>query len=185
MDKKKTYINKLIETLDQNKTIEINDLYKSILKVWKNNKNIFICGNGGSAANANHMANDLLCVANKKTKKGIKVESLSANPAVITCIANDRGYENIFSEQLNAKGNKGDLLLILSGSGNSKNVIKAIRLAKKKGIKSFSILGFDGGECKKISDKAIHYKVDDMQISEDIQMIVFNICMKELMKTKI
>ena len=86
---------------------------------------------------------------------------------------------------LNAKGNKGDLLLILSGSGNSKNVIKAIRLAKKKGIKSFSILGFDGGECKKISDKTIHYKVDDMQISEDIQMIVFNICMKELMKTKI
>ena len=80
------------------------------------------------------MANDLLCVANKKTKKGIKVESLSANPAVITCIANDRGYENIFSEQLNAKGNKGDLLLILSGSGNSKNVIKAIRLAKKRGL---------------------------------------------------
>lgn len=179
------YLQKLTECLKQDHSVKIDKLYNRIFEAWKNERNIFICGNGGSAANANHIANDLLCVANKRTKKGIKIESLTANIAVITCIANDRGYKNIFSDQIEAKGRKKDLIIFLSGSGNSENIITGIKTAKKKGMYTFSILGFNGGKCKKISQEFINYKINDMQISEDIQMIIFNICLKKLMKIKI
>jgi len=97
---------------------------------------------------------------------------------VITCLANDTGYENIFASQIDVKGSQGDILVVLSGSGNSQNVIRAIKKAKEKNILTYSILGFDGGICKKISDEPIHFEISDMQISEDIQMIVFNLCIK-------
>ena len=100
-------------------------------------------------------------------------------------MANDIGYENIFSEQIKVKGVGGDLLIVLSGSGNSKNVINAIKEAKKNKLDTFAILGFDGGKCKKILKDYIHYNVDDMQISEDMQMIVLNMCIQKLMKQKI
>ena len=127
----KNYLNKLTRTLRQNKSKEIYSLYNSILQTWKKNKTVFICGNGGSAANANHIANDLSIAAVRNSKRGLKVESLGSNLAVITCIANDYGYEKIFSEQLKNKASKDDLLLVLSGSGNSKNILNAIKQAKK------------------------------------------------------
>ena len=178
------YISRLIQVIKTDKNKEINLLYNQILKTWKNKKTIYVCGNGGSAGNANHIANDLIFAAGKKNKKGIKVESLASNPSIITCLANDIGYENIFSEQIRVKGAKGDLLIVLSGSGNSKNVIKAIKEAKKNKLDTFAILGFDGGMYKKIVKNYIHYEVSDMQISEDLQMIVLNICIQELMKQK-
>ena len=181
----KDYLNKLTRTLRQNKSKEIYSLYNSILQTWKKNKTVFICGNGGSAANANHIANDLSIAAVRNSKKGLKVEYLGSNSAVITCIANDYGYEKIFSEQLKNKASKDDLLLVLSGSGNSKNILNAIKQAKKIKMNTFAILGFNGGKCKKISDKFINYNINDMQISEDLQMIIINICVKELAKQKI
>ena len=176
---------RLIKVLKIDKDKEITQLYNKIFEVWKKNKTIYVCGNGGSAGNANHIANDLIFAAGKKNKKGIKVESLASNPSIITCLANDIGYENIFSEQIKVKGVSGDLLIVLSGSGNSKNVIKAIKEAKKNKLDTFAILGFDGGKCKKILKDYIHYNVYDMQISEDMQMIVLNMCIQKLMKQKI
>ena len=179
------YSSRLIKVIKTDKDREINLLYNKIFKVWKKNKTVYICGNGGSAGNANHIANDLIFAAGKKNRKGIKVESLASNPAIITCLANDIGYENIFSEQIKVKGVGGDLLIVLSGSGNSKNVINAIKEAKKNRLDTFAILGFDGGKCKKILKDYIHYNIDDMQISEDMQMIVLNMCIQKLMKQKI
>ena len=179
------YSSRLIKVLKVDKDKEITLLYNKIFEVWKKNKTVYVCGNGGSAGNANHIANDLIFAAGKKNKKGIKVESLASNPAIITCLANDIGYENIFSEQIKVKGISGDLLIVLSGSGNSKNVINAIKEAKKKNLDTFAILGFDGGKCKKILKDYIHYNIDDMQISEDMQMIVLNMCIQKLMKQKI
>ena len=179
------YSSRLIKVLKIDKDKEITQLYNKIFEVWKKNKTIYVCGNGGSAGNANHIANDLIFAAGKKNKKGIKVESLASNPSIITCLANDIGYENIFSEQIKVKGVSGDLLIVLSGSGNSKNVIKAIKEAKKNKLDTFAILGFDGGKCKKILKDYIHYNVYDMQISEDMQMIVLNMCIQKLMKQKI
>ena len=178
------YTSRLIKVIKTDKNKEITLLYNQILKTWKNKRTIYVCGNGGSAGNANHIANDLIFAAGKKNKKGIKVESLASNPSIITCLANDIGYENIFSEQIKVKGTKGDLLIVLSGSGNSKNVIKAIKEAKKNKLDTFAILGFNGGMCKRIVKNYIHYEVNDMQISEDLQMIVLNICIQELMKQK-
>ena len=181
----KDYLAKLVKVLEQNKSKEIYNLYNLILKTWKKNQSIFICGNGGSAANSNHIANDLSIAAVKNSKRGLKVESLASNSSVMTCIANDYGYEKIFSEQLRNKGSKEDLLLVLSGSGNSKNILNAIKQAKKIKMNIFAILGFNGGKCKKILDKFINYQINDMQISEDLQMIIINICVKELMKQSI
>ena len=179
------YSSRLIKVLKVDKDKEITLLYNKIFEVWKKNKTVYVCGNGGSAGNANHIANDLIFAAGKKNKKGIKVESLASNPAIITCLANDIGYENIFSEQIKVKGISGDLLIVLSGSGNSKNVINAIKEAKKNKLDTFAILGFDGGKCKKILKDYVHYNVYDMQISEDMQMIVLNMCIQKLMKQKI
>ncbi|MDA9717296.1 SIS domain-containing protein [Candidatus Pelagibacter sp.] len=182
----KNYKKNLIHTLNQkdlDKDTKI--LFNEIKKTWKMNKNFFICGNGGSGANAIHIANDFLYGAGISNKRGLKVESLTSNPAVLTCLANDIGYEKIFSEQIKVKGEKNDFLLVLSGSGNSKNIINALKEAKKLKLRTFAIVGFSGGKCIKLADNYIHTKINDMQISEDFQMILLNIIMKELSRIKL
>ena len=146
----------------------------------QDHRRVFLCGNGGSAGNASHLANDFLYGIAKQTGQGLKVTALSDNSSVITCLANDVGYDHIFSEQLAVQAQKNDLLIALSGSGNSKNIIRVIDQAKIMGVKSYAILGFDGGICKNIADVAIHFPVDDMQISEDLQLIVGHMLMQWL-----
>ncbi len=153
---------------------------KLVEKYWKKNNTIYFVGNGGSGANAQHIANDFLFGAGKSNKKGIKVEALVSNTSIITCLANDINYESIFSEQLRIKANKNDLLVVLSGSGNSKNIIEVIKQAKKMEIKTFGIIGYDGGKAKKILDEHIHFELDDMQVVEDLQMFVCHVCCKWL-----
>ena len=111
---------------------------------------------------------------------GINVEALVANPAVLTCLANDIAYINIFSEQLHVKGSPDDLLIVLSGSGRSGNIIDAIKTASKLKMKSIAIIAFDGGEAKELADISIHAKTHDMQIAEDFQLIVGHLCMQYL-----
>ena len=162
---------------------QIEKLEKDLLSAWKKDKSIFICGNGGSAANANHLANDLLYGINPNGK-GIKVHSLCANSSINTCLANDTGYENVFSRQLNTLGSREDLLIALSGSGNSQNIVNALKKARKMGMQTHAMLGFNGGKSKQIADNVIHFKVRDMQISEDMQMIIGHILMKRLKDRK-
>lgn len=176
------YKEKLILALSDRSFNKIPHLVNEIKKTKKNSKTIYICGNGGSAANAMHIANDLIYGAGTKSGKGFNIEALSSNSSVITCLANDTGYENIFSEQLRVKGKKGDILIVLSGSGNSKNIINVLKIAKKIGIKTFGILGFSGGKAKKLCDFPIHFAINDMQISEDIQIIISHLLMKLLNK---
>ena len=99
---------------------------------------------------------------------------------MLTCLANDLGYENIYSEQLRVKAARGDVLIVLSGSGNSPNVVKALEVGAEKGMATFAILGFSGGRCKTLAQHAIHFAVDDMQIAEDLQLVVGHICMQWL-----
>ena len=182
IDKYKINLSKTLEKLEVEKVKELCEL---ILSAWKTNNTIYVCGNGGSAANAIHIANDMTYGAGKENAKGISIESLSSNSAVLTCLANDLSYEDIFSEQIKVKGKSNDLLIVLSGSGNSKNVIKAIEIAKIKKMRTFAIVGFDGGICKKIADNAIHFDINDMQVAEDFQLIVSHMCMQWLSKQKI
>jgi D-sedoheptulose 7-phosphate isomerase len=113
----------------------------------------------------------------------MRVEALSANPSVLTCLANDLGYERVFAHQLQVKGNVGDVLIVLSGSGNSPNVVKALETANSTGMKTFAVLGYSGGRCKEIAQHSIHFDVDDMQIAEDMQLVVGHMCMQWLCDT--
>ena len=174
------YINKLSSALQILPMKDIQILAEALLEVWINNRCVYICGNGGSAGNAIHLANDFIYGAGIKNKMGLRVEALSANPAVISCLANDLGYDNIYSEQIKVKGNPKDILLVLSGSGNSPNIINALRIGNKLKMKTFAILGFNGGQSKNIAQFPIHSNVDDMQIAEDLQLIIGHICMQWL-----
>ena len=149
-------------------------------RCWKEGRQVFFCGNGGSAGNAIHLANDFVYGVAKSTGAGIRALSLSANPAVITCLANDVGYDRIYAEQLAVQGQPGDLLIVLSGSGNSQNIIQALQQAKQMQVKSYAVLGYSGGHSKLMADVSIHFPVDDMQISEDLQLIVGHMIMQWL-----
>jgi len=155
-------------------------LANDMLRCWREKRQVFLCGNGGSAGNAIHLANDFLFGVARKTGGGIRVQALSANPAVITCLGNDVGYEHIFSEQLAVQAQSGDLLIALSGSGNSLNIVRTIEQAKVMSVKSYAVLGFSGGKCKELADVAIHFPVDDMQLSEDLQLVVGHMLMQWL-----
>lgn len=158
----------------------VNSLINDCFDCWANKRQLFICGNGGSAGNAIHLANDFIYGVAKRTGGGLRVQALSSNPAVITCLANDIGYEYIYSEQLAVLAQAGDLLIAFSGSGNSPNIVRTVEVARVMGLKSYAILGFDGGKCKNLVDVPIHFPINDMQIAEDLQLIVGHILMKSL-----
>ena len=166
----------------------IEELCFDLLESWEKQRSIFVCGNGGSAANAIHISNDLhygvgACGPAPKIC-GLKIEALTANTAILTCLANDDGYDSIFSHQLYTRARKDDILITLSGSGNSENIISALNASKSIGMKSHSILAFSGGKAKNLSDNCIHFEVNDMQLAEDTQLIVGHMCMQWLNQRK-
>lgn len=149
-------------------------------RCWESGAQVFLCGNGGSAGNAIHLANDFLYGVAKSAGGGIRASSFSANAAVVTCLANDIGYDQIYAEQLAVQARAGDLLIVLSGSGNSPNIIAALEQAKLMGVRSSAILGYSGGSCKELADIPVHFSIDDMQISEDLQLVVGHMLMQWL-----
>lgn len=171
--------------LDQLKVESLKSLADDLCEVWRSQKQFFICGNGGSAANAIHLANDFLYGVDKKNGQGLRVTALTANSSVLTCLANDISYEQIFAQQLAVLGNPGDLLLVLSGSGNSANIVAAVEQAKKMQIKSYGILGFSGGKCLQLVDQALHFPLNDMQVSEDLQTMIGHMLMQELSQRRL
>ncbi len=174
------YSLRLQEVLASSDWSNVDLLAQDMFSCWQEKRQVFFCGNGGSAGNAIHLANDFLYGVAKKTGGGLRVHALSANSAVMTCLANDVGYESIFSEQLAVQAQEGDVLIALSGSGNSPNIVRVIEQAKAIGVKSYAILGFNGGRCKDLADVSIHFPVNDMQISEDLQLIVGHMLMQYL-----
>ena len=141
------YSKKLQEVLQESDWSPIEELATDIQNCWNDGRRLFLCGNGGSAGNAIHLANDFIYGIAKTTGGGLRAISLSDNSAVITCLANDIGYDHIYSEQLAVQAEKGDLLIALSGSGNSPNILRAVEQAKKMQVKSFAVLGYSGGKC--------------------------------------
>jgi D-sedoheptulose 7-phosphate isomerase len=174
------YLDLLHCTLQDYDWTPVEQLATDLLAAWQSGAGVWICGNGGSAANANHWANDFLYPVAKHAPKGLRIQSLSANPAVLSCLGNDLGYENIYSYQLHSMGRPGDLLIVLSGSGNSPNILGALKKAREVGIRSYAIIGFDGGKAKALADVPIHFPVDDMQVAEDTQMIICHFLTKEM-----
>ncbi len=184
----KGYISNLTLCLNEEINKQIYKLAQSLSEVWLSGNNVFICGNGGSGGNAIHIANDFIygignCGKGSKVP-GIKVNALTSNPAILTCLGNDIGFDNIFSYQLEVLAKRNDILIVLSGSGNSSNIVNAINTANKIGLRTFAILAFDGGKCKDIADYPLHFDINDMQIAEDLQLIIGHLCMQWLSNNK-
>jgi D-sedoheptulose 7-phosphate isomerase len=177
----KNYGEKLSHALTLDAMQQVPALGQALREAWRNGRSTYLCGNGGSAGNAIHLANDLLYgVGVNNRQGGMSIEALSANAAVLTCLANDLGYDRIYSEQLRVKAQAGDILIVLSGSGNSPNVVKAIEMGNAIGMQTFAILAFSGGRCKELAQHPIHFDIDDMQIAEDLQLVIGHICMQWL-----
>lgn len=174
------YMTRLKSALDLLPQAELQELADSLISAWKEKRQVFIFGNGGSAGNAIHLANDYLYGVSRQLGKALRVHALPANAAVLTCLANDEGYDCIFMQQLAVLANPGDIAIALSGSGNSPNILKALEYCRGNQIQSFAILGFSGGQAKTLADHAIHAPIDDMQISEDLQLVIGHLMMQWL-----
>ena len=178
------YSNRLQGVLAASDWTGVAQLGEELLDCWKTRRQVFLCGNGGSAGNAVHLANDFLYGISRQKGSALRVTALPANSSVLTCLANDEGYDKIFSLQLAVLANRGDVLIALSGSGNSPNILKVLEPAREMGVKSYAILGYTGGKAKELADVPLHFPVDDMQISEDLQLIAGHMVMQWLYKNK-
>ena len=174
------YLTRLKSALDLIPQASLQVLSDALLRAWKEKRQVFIFGNGGSAGNAIHLANDYLYGVSRQLGKALRVHALPANSAVLTCLANDEGYDSVFIQQLAVLANPEDIVIALSGSGNSPNILRALEYCRDNQIQSFAILGFSGGQAKLLADHPIHVPVDDMQISEDLQLVVGHLMMQWL-----
>ncbi len=136
---------------------------------------IFVCGNGGSAATASHIANDLLCHMRNWNRRGYKIMSLNDNVSAITSLTNDYGFEEVFAKQLAAFGQKGDVIWAFSTSGNSRNCLVAFEKAREMGITTVGITGRKGGKMKDLSDIWMPVDADDVTRVEELHMIYAHI----------
>jgi D-sedoheptulose 7-phosphate isomerase len=155
-------------------------LADELLDCWKTGRQVFLAGNGGSAGNAVHLANDLCYGISKTSGSGLRVHALPANQSLVTALANDEGYDKIYSLQLAVMARPGDVLILFSGSGNSPNILRALEEAKRMSVTSYAVLGFNGGKAKAMCDVPIHFALDDMQIAEDTQLILGHMIMQYL-----
>ncbi len=166
------YTDVLTKTIDSVDKKQINDVMNVILKAYQNESEIYIFGNGGSAATASHLVCDFNKGVSMKLDKKFRFICLNDNIPTMMAIANDCGYDNVFEMQLEGKLKKGDILIAISGSGNSKNVIKAVEYARSQGNEIVSMTGYGGGQLLKLSDHPIHVNINDMQKVEDVHMMV-------------
>lgn len=172
----KNYQSELKEAL---KTINWQDFEKIknlLLEAYRNDKQIFVAGNGGSASTASHMACDLnkgvIGHSGEKKIKRLKVISLNDNVALMLAWANDTLFESIFAEQLKNLVSEGDVVIGISASGNSKNIIEMIREAKKSGAKTIGFAGFDGGQLAKLADLSVTARIKKYDVAEDVHLIL-------------
>lgn len=165
----------VIENLDYD---EINNAMNAIYETYQKGGNIYICGNGGSASTASHFQNDFNKGISEYVENKFRFVCLNDNVATLMAIANDIGYEEVFSFQLKNKITESDLFVGISGSGNSKNVLNAAEYAKERGAKVLGITGYTGGKLKEMADYKMHVDIMDMQIAEDVHMTFDHMMMK-------
>jgi len=174
------YSQRLSAALDGFDWGPVERLATELRDCWESGRQVFFAGNGGSAGNATHLANDFIYAVSKTRGSGLRAHSLAANPSIVTCLANDEGYDQVFSLQLAVLARPQDVLIVFSGSGNSPNILKALEEARRIGMISYAFLGYSGGKAKALADVAIHFAIDDMQIAEDTQLIIGHMIMQWL-----
>ncbi len=172
----------IIEVMDSLDNKEINNLIDLLVDAYKNDKFVFVIGNGGSAANASHIAQDLAkgTRKNPEQKRRLKALSLTDNTPFLTAQGNDEGYDSIFEQQLRTFATKGDYVIAISGSGNSPNIINAIEWANNNGLISIGVTGYDGGKLIKMAHHKMHVPLNEMCTAESIHSIIFHYVILEL-----
>jgi D-sedoheptulose 7-phosphate isomerase len=159
---------------------EVKALADAIFVCYQERRMVFVCGNGGSGSNASHFCEDMgKCTLRREDydndkKKRLRILSLTDNTPYILAWANDEGFERVFAEQLKNLAGPGDLLIAISGSGNSPNVLRAVDWANRNGLKTFGCTGFDGGKLRKLAHQGLHVPLDDMGIVESIHLTAFH-----------
>ena len=175
------YKNNLMKALDTLIQKDIDILFEEIKKRLDGSSAIHILGNGGSAANASHIVGDYTKTFSLMNSK-IRIINHSDNICYLTAASNDLDFNEIYSTLVGTLIDKNDLIIYLTGSGNSLNLIKCANKASKLKIKQISISGYNGGNIKNIVDNAIHINFPDMEISEDCQLIIFHYLKQRLVK---
>lgn len=159
---------------------QVEMLADLIYRQYQEGRFVFICGNGGSGSNASHFCEDLGKSTLKREdftndqRKRLKVLSLTDNTPYILAWANDEGFDRVFVEQLKNLASPGDLLIAISGSGNSPNILKAVEWANAKGLTTLGCTGFSGGKLKSLAKHNLHVPLDDMGIVESIHLTIFH-----------
>ena len=169
------YTKKLITLIEEIDTRVVCEIVENLESVAQAGGRVYVIGNGGSAATASHMTNDLgVSGLGRRGLLSLDMISLADNTSVMTALANDVGYENVFYEQLRNRLCDNDLVIAFSCSGNSPNVIKAIKYAKAEGVTVVGVSGFDGGELMELADINFHVRTDvgDYGLVEDVHMIL-------------
>lgn len=167
-----SYLSDLKKVLNSLNSDQIRIIYEKLSEVRMRGDMVFVMGNGGSAATSSHFICDMGKNTRNITNPRLRIVGLSDNVAIFSAYANDEGYENSFKEQILTLGKEGDLLIAISGSGNSKNLLNAVRAAKTKDILTISITGCKGGKLKELVDHYIIIPSDDMEIIEDIHLVI-------------
>ena len=174
------YLERLNDELRRVDPEALRDWSDQILRVWQQGRFMFVIGNGGSALTASHICEDLAKGTvpdhelREDGKRRLKVLSLTDNVGWMLAVANDLDFDEIFLQQLRNLAGAGDLLLAISGSGNSPNVVKAVEWANDHGMITFGLTGFDGGVVKQLQQRGLHVNVDDMGMIESIHLCLFH-----------
>lgn len=177
-----TYFSRVSETLNKLDIKAVENFVEQLLQAREHEHTLFIFGNGGSAATASHVTGDFLKGISYGLDKRFRVMCLSDNISGMTAISNDLGYDEVFVEQLKAFMRKNDMVIGISGSGNSANVVKAMEYASRNGARTVAMCGYKGGKIRELADLVIHAPINDMEIAEDIHVIIFHAVKQVLIK---
>lgn len=174
------YVQRLQQELDRVNVDDVQTWADWLYEAWDHDKFAYIFGNGGSGTTATHMVEDLgkstLRPADLRdeSKKRLKVLGLADNLGWILAVGNDVGYDQIFVQQLMNYGRPGDLVIAISGSGNSPNILAAVDWANRRDLRTFGLTGYDGGKLKRLAQRGVHVPLDDMGMVESIHLCLFH-----------
>jgi len=176
------HVRRTCEMLQQIDLESVARLIDRLHEAYETGQRVFLFGNGGSAATASHFAEDLAkgVIKDMSVEKRLRVQSLTDSVPFISALGNDWGYEYIFREQLLTNASPGDVAIAISGSGNSPNVVNAVKWAKESGLFTCGLTGFNGGKIKGMVDLSIHSPILDMEIAENCHMIVVHLVVSGL-----
>jgi D-sedoheptulose 7-phosphate isomerase len=174
------YLERLQDEIDRITQADLLKWADLVYDAWKQARFVFIIGNGGSGTTASHMAEDLGKSTLRpqdledESRKRLKVLSLTDNAGWIMAVGNDLAYDQIFVQQLMNYGTRGDLVIAISGSGNSPNILKAVEWANRHGLTTFGLTGYSGGKLKQMQNHGLHVALDDMGMVESIHLCLFH-----------